>query len=338
MVRPRFKHLAAGPRAASLWPEEFLQALETLGEIEIVDGCASLEPERISSICRSADVLLTGWGSLAIPSGVAEAPGNLRYICHLTGTLRDIVPVEIIRSGIPVTNWGDTPAKPVAEAALALLLACLHNLRAHCDAKRAGGWAEAGVLAHSGSMEGLRVGIYGFGAIGRRFAVLARALGAKILIYDPFCKDTPEGQSLVDSLDALFEGSHAVSIHAALTEQTRSAVGAKQLARLPDGGILVNTARGALVDEKALVDELVSGRLRAGLDVLCSDEAPPAPDHPLRSLPNVILTAHRAAGGNWPAAGEMRPLHHVALDNLRRFLSGGDLLWRMDENRYLLST
>lgn len=338
MVRPQFKHLAAGSRAASLWPEEFLQALETLGELEIVEGCSTLEPDRILSICRSADVLLTGWGSLAIPAGVAVAPGNLRYICHLTGTLRDIVPVEIIRSGMPVTNWGDTPAKPVAEAALALLLACLHNLRAHCDAKRAGGWAEVGILAHSGSMEGLRVGIYGFGAIGRRFAVLARSLGAKILIYDSFCHENPENHPLVDCLDALFEGSHAVSIHAALTEQSMGSIGAKQLAKLPDGGIVVNTARGALIDERALVDELVAGRLRAGLDVLCSDEDPPVPDHPLRLHPNVILTAHRAAGRDWPASGGMRPLHHVALDNLRRFLSIGDLLWRMDENRYLLST
>lgn len=338
-TRLRLLHCAAGQPVASIWNSAFLGALDTLGTLQLAAQTSAWSEARMLAACRGADVLLTGWGSRPLPAALAEDPGQLRYVCHLTGTLRDIVPVEVVRSSIPVTNWGDAPAGPVAETALTLLLACLKNVRPHIECKLSGGWVEPSIAAGLGSMEGLRVGLYGFGFIARRFARLAAAMGAVLLVFDPRAEGVPDGICRVGSLEELFAACDAVSIHAPLTEETRGTVTAGHLARLPEGGIVVNTARGAILEEKALFAELARGRLRAGLDVLSTDESPLAADHPARTWPNLILTAHTAGLTNWPGHRDnLKPLHKIALENLRRFTAGEPLRFVMDAARYGQST
>jgi phosphoglycerate dehydrogenase-like enzyme len=245
-----------------------------------------------------------------------------------------IVPIEVIRSPIPVTNWGDAPAFEVAEAALGLLLTSLKNLRPHIEAKRTGeGWRipEASI----GSLHGLRLGIYGFGYIGRAFYDLCQPFQPKILIYDPYTTDCPAPRA--DSLENLFANSDAVVIHAGLTDETRHSVTARHIALLPDQGIIVNTARGGIVDQEALFAELATGRLRAALDVLDEGDSLP-PDHPARQFPNLLLTAHQVAHIAWPDTNGWQRFHAVALDNLRRFHEAEPLRFIMDETRYLRST
>ena len=333
-------HMAASTPAASLWTEPFLAALRQKGSFELYEDCNRWSDERVLQTCRSADVLLTGWGSQPIPSAVACNPGRLKYVCHLTGTLRSTVPLEIIRAGIPVTNWGDAPAGPVAEGALTLLLACLHNLRPQIEAKREGHWTDPHWRLTTGCMDGLRVGLYGFGAIARKFARFAIALGARVSVFDPYVANIPKGIRRCSSLRELFATSDAVSLHAALTDETRGAIQADHLALLPDHGILINTARGALVDEVALFAELASGRLRAGLDVLTTDEEPLPPDHPARYWPNVILTAHRVSNGEWQPGRTiaLTRIHRIALQNITRFTRGETPRFLMNEERYALST
>lgn len=339
-MRPLALHLAAETPAASLWTPPFVQALEEIVRLEIHINCAAWPQEKLLEMCRSAPILLTGWGAVPLPAALAMNPGELRYICHLTGTLRSTVPLEMIRAGVSVTNWGEVPAAPVAEGALTLLLACVHNLRPHIEEKRQGGWIDYGWLSASGSLRGLRLGLYGFGAIGRHFSHFAQALGARVRVLDPYLQENPPGVERVHSLEALCEQSDALSVHVALTEETRHSITARHLALLPDGGIVINTARGPIFDEEALFAELMSGRLRAGLDVLSTDEAPMPMEHPVRQLPNVILTGHKVSAENWPPSRleSLQPLHEVALENLRAFLHRQPLKWQMDEIRYLRST
>jgi phosphoglycerate dehydrogenase-like enzyme len=328
-------HLAQGAVNTTLFRPALVAALESLGTLEIVAHAGALsETERLERI-RTCDVLLTGWGSLPIPEALTADTGRMRYVCHLTGELRQTVPLSLIQAGVPVTNWGDAPAHRVAEGAMTLLLACLKNLHDHIQTKREGRWVH-GSVPWSGTLHGLRLGIYGYGVIGRRFCALAAPFGPKITIFDPFVTDCPYPQA--GTLDNLFARSDAVSLHAGLTPETRGAIGANQLALLPDHGIIVNTARGGLIDQDALFAELESGRLRAGLDVLDDHDTLP-PDHSARRWTNLILSAHRIEQNDWPPPEDgLLEYHRVALANLRRFAQNAPLEFQMTPERYALST
>lgn len=328
-------HLANARPDARLFTPAFVTALAPFGALEVVADAGQLAPDALAQRIRGCEILLTGWGSVAVPGAIALSRGALEYICHLTGEMSRTIPLDVVRSGVPVTNWGDAPAFEVAEAALALLLACLKNLRPHIETKRGGEWRLAD--AHTGgSLRDLRLGLYGFGVIGRQFYDLCRPFHPRVLVFDPFATDVEPGR--VDTLDTLFERSDAVAIHAGLTDETRGSVSRERLAQLPDHGIVVNTARGGIIDQNALFDELASGRLRAGLDVLDGDDRLP-PEHAARSWPNLILTSHQASRSDWPPdPNRLATLHHVCLENLRRFHAGEPLQFTMDETRYRRST
>ena len=327
----RRSQLAAGGLLAA--------AIREFGDLVICENGRELSDDQALAQMREADVLITMWGARAIPPALAGAPGRVRYILNLTGTCREFIPIEVIRSPIRVTNWGDAAAGCVAEGAMALLLAVLKDLRPRTEgsqAPKAGGGKRP--VYPSGTLKGLSLGIYGCGFIGRRFVELAAPFGPKLLAYDPFANPIPASCHSVGSLDELFERSEAVAIHAGLTEATRRSVTARLLAKLPDHGIVINTARGDIVDQDALFAELKSGRLRAGLDVLADNDSLPA-DHEARTWPNLVLTHHDIAAARWPKrAPTLSESDQVALDNLKRFASGQPLRFEMDEYRYALST
>lgn len=330
-------HVAMAEPSDRVWTRPFLEALRPIGDLTLVPNGAALPTEERLRLIRNCDVLLTCWGAAPIPDGVAKDPGRLGYVCNVTGSVRPFVPPEIVRSGIPLTNWGDAPANRLAEGAMTLLLATLKDLHHQIALVRRGEW-QCDSRVYGGTLEGLRVGIYGLGAIGRRFVELLRPFGAAMRIYDPYVADLPAGCERATDLRELFASSDAIVIHAGLNDETRGSVTAELLALLPDHGIVVNTARGAIIDQAALFAELESGRLRAGLDVLEPDRLPP--DHPARQWENVILTAHRV-GRNPPdyyRGDRLEDYHLVCLDNLQRFSRGEPLRFVMDAERYDRST
>lgn len=331
-------HIGNGRSALPL-DGDFTEALRAFGQLELIpDGSAMTDGERAEKI-RGCDVLLLIWGSMPIPEEIAQNPGSLKYICVITGEMRHWVPLSVIEAGIPVTNWGDASAEGVAEGAMALLLSVMKNIRSYTETVAAGGWGIDATTTMAG-LRGCDVGIYGMGAIGRRFVELIRPFGATLRVFDPYVAKLPEGCARVDSLEELFDHSSIIAVHAGLSPETRHSVNGALLARLPDGGIIINTARGGLIDQDALFSELESGRLRAGLDVLDGpdgDYLPP--DHPARSWPNLILTCHSAMDVKWGTEATLeRAMYGVCLDNLRRFAAGEPLRFRMDRERYLIST
>lgn len=334
------KMLHMASRRSQLPPEGPLaQALRGFGELTIQEQCRDMSEADVLTRMREADVLLTMWGARAIPPALAADPGRVRYVLNLTGTCRAYVPIEIIRSPIPVTNWGDAPARVVAEGAMALLLTVLKDLRARSEALVAGkvqGPKQLGLFP--GSLGGLRLGLYGCGAIGRRFVRMVAPFEPDLIVYDPFIAAAPEGCRRVDSLAALFAESEAVVIWAGLCDGTRGSVTAELLAKLPDHGIVINAARGEIIDQAALFAELKSGRLRAGIDVLVNDDYLP-PGHEAHTWPNLILTFHDITASYWPPRPpQLSEADKIALDNLRRFVAGEPLQFRMDEARYSLSS
>lgn len=316
----------------------FVDALHEIGDFTLIEDGSEMPLEERIALVRNSNIVLTMWGSMQVPEEIADDPGDLEYICNITGELRPYVPLKIIEAGIPVTNWGDAPANGVAEGAMVLLFAVMKDLHARIQYGREGGCQLPKDRSFPSGLEGLNLGIYGFGVIGRRFAEMAHVFRPVIRVFDPYITEVPDYCIRVNSLEELFSQSEAVAIHAGLTDETRKSVNAKLLAMLPDHGIIINTARGGIVDQDALFAELESGRLRAGLDVLDGNDRL-TKDHPARKWENCIFTYHNISGVSWPERpNSLTTYQKICLDNLRRFINGEPLRFIMDRVRYLRST
>jgi len=221
--------------------------------------------------------------------------------------------------GIAVCNLPGSNATAVAEHTLALMLATLRQLPQLDAAMRRGqGWALTPQLEDGlGELSGRRVGLVGWGATAQRLAPVLAALGAKVA----FCAQRTHGAPYAQrSFEALLAQSDVLSLHLPLTEATAHMLDAKALARLPAGAIVINTARGGLIDEGALLAALGSGALAgAGLDVF--DQEPLPEDHPFLSLPQVVLTPHSA----WLTQETLTRSLTTAVANLHALRSGGPL-------------
>ena len=304
---------------------------------DVVFGPEMTEEEK-AAIIREYDVVMTMWCSPRIPDCLAENPGKLKYICNITGEMTKWISYELVASpNLVVTNWGDAPAYDVAEGAFALLMSVLRDIPVFLRGAREKHFgAPTGV--RTGSLLNTRVGIFGMGVIGRKFVEFLRPFQPRIYAYDPYVSRMPEGVMAVDSLEELCSTAKILVIHAGLTDRTRGVISGDLLARLPDGGVLINTARGAIVDQQALERELVSGRLRAGLDVMYPSDMPPE-DSPLRNLDNCILTAHAIGTITWGRSPEdLDMASRNCLDNLERFAAGAELNFIMTPERYQRST
>jgi len=338
MRKTRILHIAQDQPDPRIWSAVFVQALKEFGEIELVAGGQSIPDAERARMIRDCEILLTCWGAQRCPEELASDPGQLKYICNITGELARFLPVEFIDAGIRVSNWGDYPAIGVAEGAMSLLLATLKDTHYQIQNVRNDGW-KMDMHYRGGSLYDAEVAIYGLGVIGQRFLELIRPFGAKLRLYDPYLGQTPDGCVRCHSLEEMMEGAQILVIHAALTEETRGSITADLLAKLPRHGVVINTARGGIIDQTALFHELESGRLRAGLDVLEPDHL--AEDHPARRWENLILTAHRVDHG-WPDFNEpptrLNRMQEICIDNLGRHLSGEKPRFLYDRARYLRST
>jgi D-3-phosphoglycerate dehydrogenase len=237
-----------------------------------------------------ADAILCRQGR--VNGAVLDASRRLRIVAR-HGVGMDEVDLDAARvRGLLVTRATGSNTTAVAEHALAMILALAKGLLPHTEAVRAGGWREAG--AHVRDLAGMRLGLVGFGAIGRSVAPLATAFGMRVVAFDPHAPDESFGTvERAAKLDDLLARTDMLSLHCPLTPQTRHLIDAAAIAMLPAGACVVNTARGGLIEETALLDALGRGHLAgAALDGF-EDEPPPA-DHPLRAHPRVIMTPHLA--------------------------------------------
>lgn len=254
---------------------------------------------------------------------IAAAP-RLRLIQKI-GVGVNTIDLEAAKArGIAVCNLPGTNSRAVAEMTLLLMLAALRRL-SHFDAQtRAGrGWSQPAAL-QDGLFElgGRTVGLVGYGAIPALLAPVLAALGCRILYTARAPK--PDALGEFRDLDALLAESDVVSLHIPETPETRGMIGTEALARMKRGAVLVNTARGGLVDQPALVQALRSGQLAAaGLDVFAAEPADAA--DPLFALPNLVVAPHVG----WLTTGTFDRSFAVAAENLRRIGAGEELLHRV---------
>jgi len=234
------------------------------------------------------DAILSRQGP--VTAAVMDAAPGLRIIARHGVGVDDVDIAEAQRRGIVVTRAPGSNTQAVAEHTLALLLALTKDLPLLSAQVAAGAWRGAGTKVRD--VAGLRLGLVGCGAIGQAVARLAAAFGMSVAAYDPAESDSP-GVARLPTLQALLARSDILSLHLPLLPATRHLIGTAELAALPPGAIVINTARGGLIDEAALHDAIEAGHLAgAGLDVF--EDEPPPNDHPLRRHPRVICTPHVA--------------------------------------------
>ncbi len=285
---------------SSGWPDEPFG--EVGGVREAVGDVAGL-----SALLPGADVLITHLAP--ITAGVIAAAGRLAVIGSTRGGPVNVDLLAATGAGVPVGFLPGRNVGAVAEFTLGTMIAVTRNMLAGALGMAAGRWEGRFYRAELVGPElgDATVGLVGCGAVGRRVAALLRACGAEVLGHDPFVDaPTMRAQGIEPvQLPELLARSDIVSLHARLTGATVGLVGPDFLAAMRPGGVLVNTARGALVDTDALVAALRSGHLAgAALDV--HDPEPLPPDHPLRRLPTVLATPHLAGASRTVAQQSVR--------------------------------
>ncbi|HET8996593.1 MAG TPA: 2-hydroxyacid dehydrogenase [Acetobacteraceae bacterium] len=255
-------------------------------------------------------------------AAMIEAAPRLRLIQKI-GVGVNTIDQEAARArGIPVCNLPGTNARAVAELTLALMLATLRRLPRFDASLRQGTWSDPLLQDGLGELGGRTVGLVGYGAIPRLLAPVLVALDCRVI----YTARTPHEDAVGTwrPLDALLAEADVVSLHLPLTPQTTGLIDAAALARMKPGAILVNTARGGLIAQAALVNALRDGRLAgAGLDVFAQE--PPDAADPLFGLPNVVLAPHIG----WLTTGTFDRSFSLAAENCRRLQSGEALLHRV---------
>jgi phosphoglycerate dehydrogenase-like enzyme len=267
--------------------------------------------ERLLDRIAGAEVVINIRSSTRFTAPVFERAPSLRLL-SLWGTGTDNVDLEAaVRHGVTVTNTPGVAATSIAEHALALMLAAARRIPRLDAQTRAGDWPRGQMT----QLHGKTLGIVGLGAIGRKFARLGQGIGMRVIAWTMH-PDPSLGFALVD-LDDLLQLSDVVSLHLRLSDQTRGFLGAREIALMKPSAILINTARGPIVDEASMIDALRTNRLAgAGLDVFDTEPLPVG--HAIAALPNVVLSPH-AAGITVEA---LEAGLQMALDNVSNFVAG----------------
>ncbi|MEV7339238.1 hydroxyacid dehydrogenase [Streptomyces sp. NPDC093544] len=277
-------------------------------------------PGTFPAAFAEAEILVSGWGCPRLTADVLARAPRLRAVMHAAGSVKSLVSDAVWERGIVVSSAADANAGPVVSYTLALITLAARRTLTMAAGYR-DGWPAFG--SRSGA-DGSTVGIVGASRIGRGvLAGLRRSdAGHRLLLSDPYVTDEEArrlGAERVE-LAELCHRSAIVSVHAPLLPETTGLLDAGMLGLIPDGGALINTARGAIVDTAALARECAGGRLEAYLDV--TDPEPLPPGHPLLSMPNVLVTPHIAGA----QGRETERLGQYAVAEVARWVAGEPLL------------
>jgi len=294
--------------------KEHIEKLRSTGDLEIF-GEPPRTPDELKERVKSADIVIVGWSDLT--KNVIDSAKKLKMISIWATTCHYADLAAAKERGIVVTHVPGYATEAVAEHAFALLLAAIRRLPSADTHVRKGDfdWRPFGGV----ELYGKTLGIIGTGAIGCRVAEIAKAFKMQILAYDkyPNMKKAEEiGMKYVD-LYTLLKESDIVTLHVPLTSETERLIGKKEIEAMKKGAVIINTSQGRVIDERALIDALESGKLSCvGLDVF--EEEPPAKDNPLFKLDNAILSPHIG----FHTVEAAKRCTDICVDNVVKFLEG----------------
>ncbi|MFI8435318.1 hydroxyacid dehydrogenase [Streptomyces sp. NPDC079020] len=304
-----------------VFPPPVRARLEEIAELHNPTVISEFDSPQAAAALAGAEVLLTGWGCPPVDAALLARAPRLRAVIHAAGTVKTFLSPDAFDRDIVVSSAAVANAVPVAEYTLAAIIMGAKRVFPLAELFRTRRTHRTGAdldRQHWLGTHGLTIGVIGASRIGRRVIELLKVLDAEVLLYDPYV-GAAEAELLgvtPADLDTLVATSDVVTVHAPDTPETQGLIDARRIGLMRPGTLLVNTARGPLVDTEALTAHLVSGRLDAVLDVTFPEPLPP--DHPLWDLPNVFITPHLAgAQGN-----EIGRLGALAVDELARYAGG----------------
>lgn len=249
-------------------------------------------PEEIAKYAGDADVIMTGWGHRQINAEALKGTA-IKLVVHTGGTVGSLVTQDVYEKGIRVISGNNLYADSVAEGVLAFMFTALRRIPDYLDSVRAGEWR-----INDDYTEGLldqTVGLIGVGAISKRVIKLLQLFNVKLKLYSGYPIDPEflkENHAVQASLEEIFSTCKIVSLHSAMNERTRGMIGKEHFELMQDGAIFLNTARGAIVREEEMIAVLKEKKIRAFLDVYCTEPLPL--DSELRALKNVYPLPHKA--------------------------------------------
>ncbi|MEU6113149.1 hydroxyacid dehydrogenase [Streptomyces sp. NPDC047117] len=317
--RPRAALAMSQDAATAVFGPDETAALAAVCEPAPFPVLDDLTTERARAVLATTEVLVTGWGCPPVDDAVLAAAPRLRAIAHSAGSVRNHLTEACWDRGIEVSSAAAANALPVAEYTVAMTLLAnkrvLERARDYRATRSRDNW-----LHTDRSIGNYRrtVGICSASLIGRRVIELLRPYDLQVLLYDPYVTEAEAAELGVPTvgLEQLFAASDVVSVHTPLLPATRGLVSRELIGRLRPGATLINTSRGAVVDQDALTDAVASGRVHAVLDVTEPDLLPG--DHPLWDCENALLTPHLAGSqGN-----EWRRLAELTVSEVARWAAG----------------
>ena len=319
-MRPKLAFAMQADKTKYVFDAETLARLARTCDVVQTEPLEEFDSPVARSVLAGIDILVTGWGCPAVTPDVVRAAPGLKLIAHAAGTVKYTLDPVVYSAGIRVTHAADANAVPVAEFTLASIIYANKRVfelrdRYRADPSRRTTYA---LMDEPIGNYHRTVGLVGASRIGRKVARLLEMFDFTVLLSDPFVgagDPILRTAELVD-LDALMARSDVVSIHAPSLPSTWGMIGSRQLKLMKDGAALINTARGALIDEAALIAELQTGRIHAVIDV--TEPEIPETDSPLYTLPNVFLTPHVAGA----VGTERLRLGQVAAEEVERFVRG----------------
>ncbi|MBR3810726.1 MAG: hydroxyacid dehydrogenase [Agathobacter sp.] len=321
----KYKVFVAIPKGTAVFDtfvaEEVRAYLEEHFEVTYNELGRRHTKEELKIILQDFDAVLTGWGNSMLDRECLEGNDRLKLIVHTGGTVGNLIDDYVYQKGIKVLSGNKLYAESVAEGTIAYMLMALRKIPDYIEAVREGNWRTEADL-----WEGLldrTVGIVGVGTISRIVIRMLQTFRVKIKVYSHY-EVEPEflekyGCELA-TLDEIFSTCDIVSVHSALNEENRGLIQRKHFEMLKDGSLFINTARGAVIDEEALIDELQKNRFSAVLDVYIKEPLPQ--ESRLRSMKNVYPLPHMAG----PTLDRRKWITKALIDNMLAFFDGTDEL------------
>jgi len=309
-----------------LFTGDQLARLNSLGSVTEYSGDERPTADDAKPIIGDAEIVINSWRSPVFDADLLDAAPDLKLIVYAAGSVKPFETDVLWERGVRVTSAAWAIAFQVAEFTTGMIIMALRGAFRYNDVMHAGGDVHAVPRRHT---FGTTIGVVSLGQVGQKVVQYLKPLGVTLLAYDPFLteeKATELGVRAVD-LDTLIRESDVVTLHAPRLPETKHMISGPQLKAMKDGAVLVNTARGSLINEADLIAELETGRITACLDV--TDPEPPAADSPLRKLPNCILTPH-AAGGRTYRIGEQ------CVDEVARYIANKPQIFEV--TREMLAT
>ena len=312
------------------FPPEILERLGKIGEVRLNPFTRQFTRDELKKELSDVNVVMTHWGATQFDAEMLDAAPELKILAHCAGTVAHIASEECYRRGIHVLSANPIMAKFVAEGVLGMILASMREFTFYDNSMRRGEWVRR--VPECLTLVGSEIGFVGLGTVGRELLDMLRPFGCKAKIFDPYLK---EGALEVWDFarQAGFEeamNSPVVTIHASQTPETYHMINKKALSFMPDDGILINSARGSLVDMDALISELSAGRIRAAIDVYENEGV--AQDERLLNCPNALLIPHMAGA---PAKSRMTA---GIIESVKAILDGKEAALEVPYSQYIHMT